>query len=716
MSHIHRWLLIVMMTVVFYGSSFSSVQADNHPQVILILINQLSFIDYTIYSELPGFKQLEEQGAKGAMNVNSAAGRTDENSYLSIGSGSRGVGTIKMAGSFMADEMIGSQIRAKDIYFQQTGEKITSKDSILFLSIGRLQQQQQKFSFKISALGEVLKENGYKSRVFGNSDTDEKIRYAPLIVMDKEGVSFGDIGTKTNMDDPSRPYGIKTNYSYLLEQLKESVSLDASLIVFDLGDLYRYEQFKEQMKQEHADHLKKEIFYEMGIFIQDIIKELHDQQTLIVASPMVDGISAKEKYLLAPIWIYHDPLEGKMLTSGTTKREGLVTNIDLAPTILKSLRIKEKPVEMLGESIEAVDSKVNLYGELQHIATVYQLRSKVLYVYVVWKIFILITAMLAWLKKGKIKQHFAQTGLLSMLFLPLLLLFSAFWTPSNAYQYIGVIIFISLFAARISHRFNPLPLFLGIGLFTFLSITLDTFFDNPFMKRSFLGYDPIIGARFYGIGNEYTGVYLGSALLFTGSLLQLFNNRRTLRISFLILIMVSFILLLPTLGTNAGGAVSAILSAGFVYWISRKSKWNIKRIGMLFFMLLIGILALIFINFLFPVEEQSHIGRILRQVYEGNTSVIWQTIQRKIAMNWKLIQVSSWSKVIVTSIVAIGILFLKKSFYSLKSKYPVLFDHFYALIVGAFVSLIVNDSGVVAASTMIVYFAVPVIYLALKED
>lgn len=716
MSHIHRWLLIAMMAVVFYGSSFSSVQAVNHPQVILILINQLSFMDYTIYSELPGFKQLEEQGAKGAMNINSAGGRTDENSYLSIGSGSRGVGTIEMAGSFMADEMIDSQMRAKDIYYQQTGERITSKDAILFLSIGRLHQQQQKFSFKISALGEVLKVNGYKSRVFGNSDTDEKIRYAPLIVMDQEGVSFGDVGTKTNVDDPSRPYGIKTNYSYLIEQLKESVSLDASLIVFDLGDLYRFEQFKEQMKQEHAEQLKKRIFYEMGIFIQDIIKELNDQQTLIIASPMVDAVSAKEKYLLAPIWIYHNQLEGKMLTSGTTKREGIVTNIDLAPTVLESLKIKEKPVEMLGEALEAVDSKVNLNGELERIATVYQRRSKVLYVYVLWQIFILIAAMLTWLKKGKIKHEYAITGLLSMLFLPLLLLFSAFWTPSNAYQYIGVIILLSLFVAWISHRFHPLPLFLGIGFITFLAITVDTFFDNTFMKRSFLGYDPIIGARYYGIGNEYGGIYLGATLLLTGSLTQLFKNPWTLRMAYLILIMVSFILLFPNFGTNAGEAVSAIMSTGFLYWISRKSKWNFKRLFILFFMGLFGIFALIFINFMVPVEEQSHIGLILRQVYEGNTPVIWQTIQRKVAMNWKLIQVSSWSKVIITSVIAVGILFLKKSFYSLKSKYPVLFDHFYALIVGAIVSLLVNDSGVVAASTMIVYFAVPVIYLALKEN
>ena len=33
------------------------------------------------------------------------------------------------------------------------------------------------------------------------------------------------------------------------------------------------------------------------------------------------------------------------------------------------------------------------------------------------------------------------------------------------------------------------------------------------MRYSPLGYDPVGGARFYGIGNEYMGVLVGSSIL-----------------------------------------------------------------------------------------------------------------------------------------------------------------------------------------------------------
>jgi len=37
----------------------------------------------------------------------------------------------------------------------------------------------------------------------------------------------------------------------------------------------------------------------------------------------------------------------------------------------------------------------------------------------------------------------------------------------------------------------------------------DIVLGNALMQVSILGYDPIVGARFYGIGNEYMGLLAG---------------------------------------------------------------------------------------------------------------------------------------------------------------------------------------------------------------
>ena len=53
----------------------------------------------------------------------------------------------------------------------------------------------------------------------------------------------------------------------------------------------------------------------------------------------------------------------------------------------------------------------------------------------------------------------------------------------------------------------------GVGLITALLVGLDTLTGSSLMRFSFLGYDPIGGARFYGLGNEYMGIMIGALIM-----------------------------------------------------------------------------------------------------------------------------------------------------------------------------------------------------------
>lgn len=710
------WLLVVFMTIIFWGSSFSYVYGKNNPQVILILINQLSFTDQPLYQHIVGFKELEQTAGKGAMNINSGGQRSDANSYLSIGGGSRGAGINQMEQSFHIYEKADQITTVQDQYLQRTGKKVEERQTIVCLTIEELKKKSQKYPFKVGALGETLKQFGKESRVFGNNDTNQARRLAPLITMNQAGMSVGDVSKNTLLYNPARPYGVMTDYAYLIAQWEVLQTENVSLIVFDLGDLYRLETAKEQMNEEYYMLIKKQIMFEIGRFIQQIYRDLGENQTLIVVSPMVNNQAIKEKYLLSPVWLYPLQKSGDLLISGTTKRPGIIANIDLAPTILHLLNIEEQPVEMIGQKIETMDSSISFMDELKHIAVIYQQRPTVIYIFVMWHIFVLITGMLLWLKKVKRRIWWVQSALIGLLTLPVLLLITACWTTNSAYVYISMMLVLSLFIGWFLKIFSPIPQFLIISLFTFLTITIDLILGNPFMKRSFLGYDPIIGARYYGIGNEYMGVYLGSMLLLTGAMMERWKKRFILGISALIYTGTTFILLMPTLGTNAGGAITSLIGTGFAFSLFSGYEWNKRRIGWLIFIFILGFGLLIFINFWMPTENQSHIGRILHQAYQGDWRVILQTIQRKLATNWKLMKVSSWSKIMITSIFSISIIFLKPKMVELKDKYPYLMKSFYAIIIGAVVSLIVNDSGVVAASTMIIFVAVPILYLSFIKE
>ncbi|OEG00261.1 hypothetical protein BHF71_05655 [Vulcanibacillus modesticaldus] len=719
MSQKIRWFIVFSMTVLILGSSFSCVEAKENKRLILILIDRLSFTDSSIYSDMVGFRTLNQEGAVGALNVNSGGSKNDSNSYLSIGGGGRGNGVKNMGDSLLLNEVVNSDERllAKEKFLQLTGKSITDENTIVFLSIERIKKAKQKYVFSVAELGETLKQGGYQSRVYGNLDTFNKQRLAPLIIMDKEGISYGDVGIKTTINAPERPYGVKTNYSYLLKKWKEARSKEISLVVFELGDLYRLDQFKNQMAPNYEAFLKKRILGEIGEFINDIILQMEENENLIVLSPMVSRQATIEKQLLAPIWIYDMGKSKGLLTSSTTKREGIVANIDIAPTILKFFGIDKPPV-MVGREILALNSTINFKNELEHIFTIYRLRPSVLYGYVMWQIFILIIAILIWLKNGGYKSEWFKSVLLSILYLPMLLLITAFWTPKDAYLYLSVVFMISLVLGFMTINFKVTKAFLIIGGLTFVMITMDVIYGTPLIKRSFLGYDPIIGARYYGIGNEYMGVYIGSTLLFTSALLSIKKNRFTFLITILIYGGIIFILLFPTLGTNFGGAIAAIFATGLTLLKLIGYRWS-KRgtfFSTLAFLLVLTLIVLF--NILVPLDSQSHIGRALSRLFEGDVATIYLIISRKLAMNWRLIQISAWSKVMFTSIIIISILFIKpkKILKEIKKSYPDIFNVSYGIVNGAFVSLLVNDSGIVAASTMIIYSVVPLLYLALTKQ
>jgi len=94
-----------------------------------------------------------------------------------------------------------------------------------------------------------------------------------------------------------------------------------------------------------------------------------------------------------------------------------------------------------------------------------------------------------------------------------------------------------------------------------------------------------------------------------------------------------------------------------------------------------------------------------------------QIITRKLAMNVKLIRYTVWSSVFLISIAALAFLFFRPAgiFTAIRNKYPALTSGCYGILVAAFAAQIFNDSGIVAAATMMIYGVAPVIFLILFE-
>ena len=258
-----------------------------------------------------------------------------------------------------------------------------------------------------------------------------------------------------------------------------------------------------------------------------------------------------------------------------------------------------------------------------------------------------------------------------------------------------------------------------LGLITVLALLLDTLSGSNLQKFSLLGYDPIVGARYYGLGNEYMGVLIGSALL--GSLTMVEGipakilpatgvegkkGRATALAVFFIYLFVVFLLSSPQFGANFGGTLTAAVTFGAA-WAGlggspgRKADLPVT-IG---YFLLVALLLLVALNYWGWSGLASHVGRLGEQ-WRGNLGTFWETVGRKAARTG-LIRYSIWSRALVVLLgVMVVLCFCGRGVETFYRRQPVLLR----------VSAVVLEPGCPATTLGVVAAALAALYSSAVMD
>ncbi|WP_156972202.1 hypothetical protein [Syntrophaceticus schinkii] len=115
---------------------------------------------------------------------------------------------------------------------------------------------------------------------------------------------------------------------------------------------------------------------------------------------------------------------------------------------------------------------------------------------------------------------------------------------------------------------------------------------------------------------------------------------------------------------------------------------------------------------------RSHFGQFAFAVQTSGLTAVKEVVVRKLAMNYKLIRYTIWTRVLLCSLLALGILFYRPVgiFRRLLTKNPAIAAGLAGGVLGAFTALIFNDSGIVAAATAIIFPAATLFYLVLREQ
>jgi len=647
---------------------------------------------------LESFQFLLDQGAVGLANSNTAGGRTPENSAITLGAGSRAVGPGAALILNSNDSFETSQ--AGEVHARRTGIW-PPLGSLVMPSIARVNEANSELLYKVHVgyLADTLAAGGKTVAALVNADGEEVFRPAAAIVADGNGIVMdGYVGNELLIIGQMQPFGVQSNlvaYTKWLDQLRET-----DLIVIDLGDVSRSQEYSVLAVEGLQLTFRAQALAQLDQLLGLLLEQHQEGDLLLVIGLQADrSLGIDEGKWLVPVLAYGEGFGPGLLTSPSTRRQGLLANFDITATILRHFDLYRMG-DIHGQPMESVSHSAPLSYLLvreHEMSRVYLLRTPLI------KGFIGVIIILVALSVAALFMKWQRLELLKMVLVavvasPLILLVLGAIPGSVLMVPVWIVMAIGL--ALVFRNLNPVTAMRILGGITALAVVLDALFGAWLQQRSVLGYDAIAGARYYGIGNEYMGVLLGSTLLAASGFLV----RRKL-VCAIIFAAVTLLLMLPGVGANFGGTLAAI--TGFSVALMGSNLLRNKKQHRLLAVLAISgaAIALILFNI---YGVQSHVGRFFVAVFSDPSEFIL-AVQRKLAMSWRLVRWSLWSRAFaVLFVAALWLLFTNRRILARR-----LGQHWPEVrggMAAALAALLLNDSGVVAAATTLLFLTLPLLY------
>lgn len=705
--------ILLLMTVL--SLSYSDVFAGERDKTIIINMNRTN-LNYM--NSIPFLKdELSNRGYIGLMNIRGDGGNDDKRAYASLGAGRR------------ANISSSDVIDFKNITDENTQQYITTTNfdpkGINLLSINRLinyNLQYGQYGAKLGSIGQTLSDNDIKVTALGNADigteADELNRNIGLFAMDNNGqINFGNVDD-INLIDNSMPFSIRTNYEKLITETKKYY-LESDVIFIELGDTYRLDLYKDFLNEKSYNDMKNAITSNINSYLSQVFDLTNANDKIYVISAFPSNLDYQNKKRLSPILKFDGDGKG-LLYSPSTKRDGIVSNTDVGADIINTYVLKND--HMIGKSFDYIvdDNNIdNLNNEYEKIVSIASIRSTIITLFVSMLTATWILSVILLVFNNSISNNISKTintvfkEILKLgMIIPLSLLISPvfkFTTPGLIVLGIVLSTLVIYLLGYFLFRQNDFAQMIFYACLVLFIIVIDCAIGTPLMKNGVLSYDAIVGARYYGMGNEYQGIVIGASIFTFTSLLTL-KKLPTWSIPVLSII-VLMTTASPSMGANVGASISEFVAFFTLLLLIYNVKIDFKKI-LLIGVGVIGVIAL-FIIIDMVSGSDSHLSLFVKQILENGPSAIIETFTRKISMNIKLAGTSIWVNLLIITLAITTLLSFipNRYFTNIKTKYPLVFKGFISSLVGCIITLLVNDSGIVSAATATIYIIVPVLIL-----
>ncbi len=596
---------------------------------------------------------------------------------------------------------------------------------------------------EIGLLGRSVREADGLTAAIGNSDAGYAVtevgknRPAAIAAMDEAGlVARGDVSRRMLVVDENGPFGLSTDLELLAEVYRGVMgdiagSSGPGLVVLDPGDLHRALEFSDVAAPSVAERHRRNALATLDAVVGVALEALPDDGVLLVYSLVPPPVEGPDP--LAPIVASGPGFEAGMLTSDSTHREGMVTNLDVTATLLERLGL-ERPTAVLGNPARAVPGGGSLHERSTFLSrrtaaavAVEQAKPEMLNTFIAVGVLVLVVAGLVVLRGG------APVWLVGLLKAVLLfvaafpvgtyLMFLVRRFPDSGWEVAGLAIAATLavwaVAGFVAVRWGGVVAVAGVCLLTVAVVILDPWIGSPLSLVGLLSSSPLGAARYYGLGNEAAGLVAGSLVIGLGLAADVTPKGVSDAVRRWVVPVIGglavFTLAAPSLGANVGVAVWGVVLVAALWAGMNGVRISFKLVAAVLGAAAALIAALAFLDV--GGGSQTHLGRAIQSALEGGAGELWIIVARKAEANIRVLTHTNWTFLLIA---VLGFLAYMRwrprgEFLDMLERHPYLGDALTAALLGGFVAYFTEDSGIIIPALMFIYVGVGTLYVLLEH-
>lgn len=662
----------------------------------------------------PALLDAVERGAAASVSVRTNTSRT---SYAS------GFATLGGGARLDAGPAVGGVVRPpapQDLFAH--GVEVGGVDDMAELA------EEAGYGARPGALGSALPPD-HELLAVGNGDFGRPVpaplaygRFVLLAAIDAGGrVDAAATGVDLLRRAEGWPFGIRTDQLDLRRAIDEGLADPCASLVVDQGDLVRADRFAHLAFDPLVEQRGRALAAADEI-IEHLLNSLDFSRDLLVVVSPTSPAWLPNAHLGVAVAVGPGFDAGETLVSASTRRRGIVTLPDVAPTVLAHAGI-ERPAAMTGRPWvgapaggSRIEAAVSLNDESVFVDRV---KSPINTAFVVFQIavYLLALALLAWREErgkgtgGSLGRSLEAAGLGIVAFATATFVAGAVDAHDvGAAAYVTIILLLDagLVAGASALAARPLDRLLVLSGFTLVALSVDLATGARLQMNTVFGYSPIVAGRFSGAGNIAFAVLAASAVVTASLVVHRWKTRAALVSVGALFAAVVVVDGAPQFGSDVGGVIALVPGFGVTWLLLAGIRPTVRTAALAVPAALAAVALFLALDLTRPPEARTHLAQLFERARADGFRIVGDTLRRKAEANLRVFRSSIYTFFVPPALGVMTWLVMRP-----RGRWERLAEAFprpRAGLIGGFVvaalGFAVNDSGIVIPA-VVLSFLVP---------